>query len=250
MKAIIIDDEQKAQNLLEILITQNSSEITEIFKASTLLQGIELIKKEKPQIVFLDIDMPQHSGLEILDYFDSDKVDFQIIFVTAYSQYAIEAFKIAAVDYILKPVDVAELTRAITKAQKVRAEQSLNNQIHDLKKAFRQMTLNKIALEVPKGIIFASEEEILYFKADGMYTHVNLKGNRKEVIGKPLKYFVEQLKEKAMFYKPHRSFLINLKHIKELTKKDGFYLTMEDNSVIPVSKDKREEFLKIVAEVF
>ena len=250
MKAIIIDDERKAQTLLEVLLQQNCTEITSISKASNLVEGVKIIKEEQPDVVFLDIDMPQHSGLQILEFFENQIINFQIIFVTAYNQYAVEAFKLSAVDYLLKPVDVEELKTAVQRAFNAVNEQSLNTQIQDLKQTFKHMAVNKIALEIPKGIIFAPEDDIIYFEADGMYTKVHLKSNRTELICKPLKHFVEQLETKAVFYKPHRSCLINLKHIKELSKKDGFYLIVENNSTIPVSKDKKDEFLRIVAEVF
>lgn len=250
MKAIIIDDERKAQNLMEALLQQNCSEVNSILKASNLLEGIQIIKETQPDIVFLDIDMPQHSGLEILDFFDNQPIDFQIIFVTAYNQYAVEAFKLSAIDYLLKPVDVQELITAVNKAQHIIENKSINNQISDLKQAFKQLAINKVALEIPKGIIFAAEDDILYFEADGMYTKVHLLNNRTELICKPLKHFVSQLESKVSFYKPHRSYLINLKHINELSKKDGFHLIMENNKSIPVSKDKKEEFMQIIAEVF
>lgn len=250
MNVLIIDDERKAQNLLEALLQQNCPQISTIDKASNLLEGVKAIKAKKPQIVFLDIDMPQHSGLQILEFFENETIDFQIIFVTAYNEFAVEAFKLAAVDYLLKPIDISELTQAVSKAEKIINDQNINTQIRDLKLAFKQMAVSKIALEIPKGIIFAAEEDIYYFEADGMYTKVYLQGNRTEFICKPLKHFADQLAHKPIFYKPHRSYLINLKHIKELSKKDGFHLIMENNKTIPISRDKKDTFMQVIAEIF
>jgi two-component system, LytTR family, response regulator len=105
-------------------------------------------------------------------------------------------------------------------------------------------------LEIPKGIIFVSHDDVIFFEADGMYTIVHLQNGKTELICKPLKHFVDQLETKTIFYKPHRKYLVNLKHIKELSKKDGFFLIMENNKTIPIARDKKEEFIKIIQEVF
>ena len=250
MKVIIIDDENKSRRVLEELLKINVKEIDSILHASDLVSGVEIIKNEKPQIVFLDIEMPQYSGLQILEFFTEQEVDFQIIFTTAYNHYAIEAFKLSAIDYLLKPLDVEELVSAVDKAILISKQKSVNSKLEDLKKAFQQLSLNKIALEIPKGIIFVNHDDIVFFEADGMYTNVYLQNGKIELICKPLKHFVDQLENKNIFYKPHRKYLINLKHIKELSRKDGFFLIMENNKTIPIARDKKEEFIKIIQDVF
>jgi two-component system LytT family response regulator len=250
MKALIIDDENKARRLLEALLLDVCPEITHIYQASDLVSGVKLIDEEQPDIVFLDIEMPNHSGLQILDFFEGKAVNFQIIFVTAYNQYALEAFKLSAVDYLLKPVDIKELKKAVDKVITAYQEKNITNQFDDLKKAFKQLSLNKIALEIPKAIIFVTHDDIQLFEADGMYTKVYLSAGKTELICKPLKHFVEQLKDKPIFYKPHRSYLINLKNIKEFIKKDGFYILMDNDVTVPISKDKKDEFLRLIKEVF
>lgn len=250
MKAIIIDDENKARKVISTFITENCQDILEIHEAEDLLSGVELIKSVQPDLVFLDIEMPQYSGLQILELLQPNEINFQIIFVTAYNEYAIQAFKLSAVDYLLKPVDKNELLEAIAKAKQIIENKEVSHKIEDLKKVFHQMALNKIALEIPKGIIFTSHDDILYFEADGMYTNVYLKGKEPQLICKPLKHFAQQLETKSVFYKPHRSYLINLKYLKELSKKDGYYLIMENNKSIPLAKEKKEEFLTLINEIF
>lgn len=250
MKALIIDDERKARTLLRTLLQEHCDEIHDIKEASDLEEGVDIIKTFQPNVVFLDIEMPKYSGLQILDFFESEEINFQIIFVTAYNAYAIEAFKLSASDYLLKPLDIPELKTAVQKAIKTINDTNLNNKFEELKKAFHQLSINKIALEIPKGIIFIAHDDIMLFEADGMYTKVYMKSGDVELICKPLKHFVSQLEEKPLFYKPHRSYLVNLKFVKELTKKDGFYLVLENNKTIPIAKDKKEEFIKIVQEVF
>jgi len=249
MKALIIDDEKRARHLLSNLISTHCSNIEHIEEAQDLASGVDIIKTSKPDIVFLDIEMPNQSGLDILEYFP-DKIDFKIIFVTAYNQYAIEAFKLSAVDYLLKPVDISELKEAIAKAEKAIKTNNVNNQLNKLRESLKQLSIDKIALEIPKGIMFASHKNILYFEADGMYTNVQLTEGKQKTICKPLKHFVEQLENNTLFFKCHRSYLINIKYVEELVRDDGDYLLMNNQKRIPISKSKRDQFLEVIKETF
>ena len=250
MKVEIIDDENKARRLISTLLTENYPEITLQLEASDLESGVSLIKEHKPDVVFLDIEMPKHSGLQIVDFFEPNEINFQIIFITAYNEYALQAFKLSAIDYILKPVDILELKGAVEKAKKNIESKSINNRLDDLKRVFQQLSLNKMVLEIPKGILFVSHDDIVLFEADGMYTKVYMKNNESQLICKPMKHFVDQLQDKPIFYKPHRSYLVNLKYIKELSKKDGFHLIMENNKTIPIAKEKKDEFMQLVQDLF
>ncbi|WP_445713703.1 LytR/AlgR family response regulator transcription factor [Flavobacterium sp.] len=250
MKVVIIDDENKARRLISTLLTENYPEITLQLEASDLESGVSLIKEHKPDVVFLDIEMPKHSGLQIVDFFEPNEINFQIIFITAYNEYALQAFKLSAIDYILKPVDILELKGAVEKAKKNIESKSINNRLDDLKRVFQQLSLNKMVLEIPKGILFVSHDDIVLFEADGMYTKVYMKNNESQLICKPMKHFVDQLQDKPIFYKPHRSYLVNLKYIKELSKKDGFHLIMENNKTIPIAKEKKDEFMQLVQDLF
>lgn len=250
MNVIIIDDESRARNVLKTLLIEECLGVESILEASNLKEGVSLIKKEKPEVVFLDVEMPQNSGLEILDFFKNEVVDFQIIFTTAYSQYALEAFRLSAIDYIMKPIDVDELQNALLKAKENLKEKNIGDKLKNLEKAFQQLSMNKIALEVPKKIIFASHDEILYFEADGVYTKVHLKNGKSELICKTLKHFSDQLKDQSIFYKPHRSYLINLKFMKEVSKKDGLYIIMNNKATIPIARDRKDDFLKMIQNIF
>lgn len=250
MKAIIIDDEKRARRILNTLVVQECTEITTILEADNLIDGVDLIKKENPEIVFLDIQMPNHSGLQILNFFKNEPITFQIIFTTAYGQYAIEALKMAAVDYLLKPIDVDELKLAVVKATAKMDDETIKEKLINLEYNYQQLALNKIALEVPKGIKFISHEEILYFEADGAYTKVFLQNGKTELICKMLKHFVEQLSNKPLFYKPHRSYLINIKYMSEVIKKDGLQVIMTNNKSVPISRERKENFLAMINNVF
>jgi len=248
MKAIIIDDERKARNVLKILIEENCPKITEIFEAENLLSGIELIKREQPKLVFLDIEMPEHSGLEILEFIDKKDFNFEIIFTTAYSEYAIKAFQLSAIDYLLKPVSPNVVTKAVDKAINFIGSSQINLKLEELKKSLASTNFSKIGLPFSDGIKFVDFKDIIVLEADGMYTKIATT-TTELLVSKPLKHFVELLQSQNLFYKPHRSYLINLSFIKEYIKKDGGYIIMDNDTTVSVSKDKKEEFLNIVQNI-
>lgn len=249
MKAIIIDDERKARSVLKILIEENCPKITEIFEAQDLLSGVELIKKEQPNIIFLDIEMPEHSGLEILNFIEKEVFNFEIIFTTAYSEYAIQAFQLAAIDYLLKPVRPNQVKEAVDKAIKFIGSSQINTRLEELKKSLASSNFNKIGLPFSDGIKFVNFKDIVVLEADGMYTKITTSNTSEILVSKPLKHFVELLESQSEFYKPHRSFLINLSYIKEYIKKDGGYIVMDNDKSVSISKDKKEEFLTIVSNL-
>lgn len=248
MKAIIIDDEAKARSVLKTLIKEECHKIKEIDEAEDLLTGIEKIKQNQPDIVFLDIEMPEYSGLEILNFFSEEEITFQIIFTTAYSHYAIEAFKLNAIDYLLKPIDGEELRESVEKVITFIGNSQINQRLKELKSSLEEANFKKIGLPNGNGIKFVDFNDIIMLEADGMYTKVS---TTKEniLVSKPLKFFVETLQKISTFYRPHRSYLINLRFLREYVKKDGGYVIMENDKAVSISKDKKEEFLTIVQSI-
>jgi len=244
--SLIIDDEKKARVLLSTILQEYCPKIEEIYTAEDLPSGVELIKKHQPNIVFLDIEMPEYSGLQILDFVDKDDLNFEIIFTTAYSEYAIEAFQFSAIDYLLKPLRPKQVQDAVDRFEKETKKNQLHDKLLELSNAFKTAAFNKIALPVSDGVRFVPLDDIICFKADGMYTKVFSLSEGEILISKPLKHFVEMLQNKSLFYRPHRSFLINLKHIKQFVKKDGSYIVMENDISVAISKEKKEEFLSFV----
>lgn len=248
MKAIIIDDERKARNVLRILIEENCPKITKILEAENLLDGVDLIKKEEPSIVFLDIEMPEHSGLEILNFIEKEIVNFEIIFTTAYSEYAIQAFQLSAIDYILKPVRPAQVKASVEKAIKFIGKSQMNKKLDELKQSLAKSNFSKIGLPNADGIKFVDFKDIIMLVADGMYTTVYTI-NETVLVSKPLKFFVDIFRNMKTFFRPHRSNLINLKYIKEYVKKDGGYIVMENEKTVSISKDNKDEFLTIITNI-
>ncbi len=249
MKAIIIDDETKARNVLKTMLLDNSPKITKIIEADNLLDGVSLIQSEKPELVFLDIEMPENSGLEILNFIDKDSYNFEIIFVTAYSEFAIQAFQLSAIDYLLKPIRPTQLIEAVDKAISQIGNSQVSVKLEELKLSLQSSNFKKIGLPYSDGIKFVNFIDIISFEAEGMYTSVSTKNDGTILVSKPLKHFVDTFKEMKTFYRPHRSFLINLAYIKEYVKKDGGYILMENNKTISISRDKKEEFLTIVQNI-
>ncbi|GAA4771262.1 MULTISPECIES: LytR/AlgR family response regulator transcription factor [Flavobacterium] len=249
MKVLIIDDETKARQLLKAILEEYCPDITEIFLAENLMTGVELIKENDFQLVFLDIEMPEHSGLELFDYIDVKDVTFDLIFATAYSEFAIQAFEFSAIDYLLKPLRPNKVQEAVKKVSNKINQSQLQLRLLELKNTLATEKFNKIALPVEEGVLFIKTNEICYLEADGMYTNFFLNNDKKILISKPMKYFSDLLENKELFYKPHRSYLVNLKYLHKIVKKDGTYIEMEKGDRIPVSKEKKEELISLLQEL-
>jgi two-component system LytT family response regulator len=249
MKVLIIDDENKARSLLKTIIRENCQEIQEIEEAPNLLDGIAILKSKNIDILFLDIEMPQHSGLELFDFIDIESVNFEIIFTTAYSEYAIKAFEFSAIDYLLKPLRPSKVKEALDKALKSLSQNQLQLRLFELKNSLSSDKFSKVALPVEDGVLFVKLDEICVIQAESMYATFHLVGNRKILISKPMKYFSNLLENKELFYKPHRSYLVNLKFLQKVVKKDGTFLEMENNMRIPVSKEKKDELMILLQDL-
>lgn len=246
MKALIIDDESKARSLLKTIISEYVFDIDEVMEATNLLEGVAVLQKNAVDIVFLDIEMPNHSGLELFSFLNPSEINFELVFTTAYSEYAIKAFEFSAIDYLLKPLRPNKVVEAVEKA-KIKLEQNqLQERLFELKNALTTEKFNKIALPVEEGVLFVKLDDIYFLQAESMYTQFYLTNGKKILISKPLKYFTDMLENREMFYKSHRSYLVNLKYLQRIVKKDGTSIELENNALIPVSKDKKEELNKIL----
>lgn len=246
MRAIIIDDEEKARRLLKVLLEDNCPQIQEIFQAKDLPEGVRVINQEKPNIVFLDIEMPGYSGIQLLDFFTPSQIDFEIIFTTAYSNYAIKAFELNAVDYLLKPLRDEQLKHAVEKAIMQRGKSQISERLEELKNTLKVSKVKKIGLPVSNGVLFVKLDELILMEADRMYTKVFTQSEGEILVSKPMKFFLDMLDDVSEFYKPHRSFLINLKHIKQYVNQDGGYIVMDNEKRVSISRDKKDEFLEVI----
>ncbi len=233
VKAIIIDDEVRARVSLQLLLNEYCPTIEIIEQCETLAEGIKSIHKYKPNLVFLDIEMPGHSGLELFDFFHEDDIDFSIIFTTAYSQYAIKAFKFSAIDYLLKPINPEELIEAVNRFQKIKSQN-----IKILKENLEQNKLNKIAVPTGNSILFLETDQILYIKGDGSYCEIVLLNGEKIICSRYLKNFEDILSHFNNFLRVQKSYIANLNYVKVYNKSDGGNLEFHNKTYIPVSLDK------------
>lgn len=204
-KAIIIDDEAKARRLLQTLIEENCPEIEIIAQAEDVPNAVKAIHQFKPDIVFSDIDMPIYNGFQLLDFVD--KTDFELIYCTAHNDFALKAFEVSAVDYLVKPIQISLLVKAVEKAIRLRnASPTITQRLDTLKENLKANALKKIALPIADGLRFVDLDNILYLEAEGAYTHVVLKDNSKILISKKLKEFETLLSDNKNFFRTHRSF--------------------------------------------
>lgn len=241
MKAILIDDEKKATTALLKMLNHYCPAVEVVGMANTIAQAIEMINLNEPDVVFLDIEMPVKNGFALLDVFPQRK--FEVIFTTAYNEYAIKAFKYSAIDYLLKPIAEEELIAAVNKVSKKNLKQDqlqfqmLVDNLKNLNNSY-----SKITIATSEGLLFVNVADIIYCEAQSSYTVFYLKNGNKIMSSKTLKDFEELLLPHS-FFRTHHSFLINLNEIKRYTKGEGGTVLMNNGTELPVSKRKKEEFL-------
>lgn len=240
---ILIDDEQREIAALKEKLKKCFIAVEIVAECNSVSEAVKAIHKFQPQIVFSDIDMPGLTGLQLLDFFEIDDIHFELIFVTNYSEYAVRAFQLSAIDYLLKPVENELLENAIKKVEKkINYNQAERNLA--LKTSIANNSFEKIALPLADGVVFVEIKDILLMKADNVYTEVEFVNGKKIVVSKPLKSFEKLLTEQMSFFRIHRSYLVNLKGIKQFIKSDGGTAIMENETQVPIARDRKESFIK------
>jgi two-component system LytT family response regulator len=242
IRAIIIDDEKHSRTLIKELIELSELDVNIIGEGENLPSAIELIYSLKPDLVFLDIEMPGYSGLQISDFIKADR-DFDIIFVTAYNQFAIEALRMSAFDYLLKPLEIDELTASIERFKKRKAlavDNSITKKLDILTNNLTK-TNKKIVIQSQQGMHYFETDKIYYLEASSMYTVIHLETGQ-FVASKPIKDFEEILSDN--FFRIHRSYIINCNYVVKYSNKDGAIVTLINNTSLPISRSKRDEFIK------
>ena len=246
-KCIIIDDEQHARESLSKMIKRFYSTRMEVCGlAETVKEGVELIHIHTPDVVFLDVEMPEENGLQLFSHFKES--NFTVIFTTAYQQYAISAIKYAALDYILKPISQIELGEAIAKLEKKdRINKNTGRHIESLLYNLNMgnKDVSKIMLPVHDGFELVRIRNIVYCKAEGNYSNVYTVSGEVIVVSKALKFLEDLLPDKVI-YRPHKSYLINLNYIKSISRNNGGELLLENGSLIPVAKSQFKGLLDIL----
>lgn len=241
MKIAIIDDEVHCVEGLVLHIKSKFPEAEIVFKGTRPEEALQSLIDTQPDLLFLDVEMPGMNGFELLNQLQD--YSFDVIFTTAYSQYAAQAFKAKAVNYLLKPIDDNELETAVLewKEEKEKGSNLSSEKLQELLTYMKREGImkNKIAVPVSDGFEFLETNDILYCQAQGNYTQLFTIENRKLLLSKTLKDF-ETLLDKYFFIRVHKSFLINPNHIKKYCRNDGGYLVMLNEKSIPVSNSKKE----------
>jgi two-component system, LytTR family, response regulator len=246
MKAVIIDDEQHGITTLKWNLREYCSDVTVAASAQNGSEGIFIINHHKPDLVFLDVEMPIMNGIDMLLHFD--EINFSVIFTTAYDQYALKAIKLNALDYLLKPVDKDELVAAVEKVRN-KQNQISRLQIDGMQEVHKTKVAGKIALSTSAGLQFVSLDNLVRVEGDGNYCIFILRDKRKITLSKKLGDAEDILKENENFFRAHKSHIINLKFVDKYIRGEGGEIIMEDGASIALSRNKKDEFLELFARV-
>jgi len=247
IKAVLIDDEKNALEMMEWLLKTYCPQVEIADMCLSAEQDIESIRKHMPDVVFLDIEMPRMSGFDMLEQFD--RLFFDVVFCTAYDQFAIRAFKYSALNYLLKPVDPEDLRQTI---QRIEEKKNIptREQFELLLQSIHQQVRNtpqRIALSTNDGLIFVPTADIIYCEAESNYTNIVLDGGKKILVSKVLKEIDEALSGPD-FFRVHSSFLINVNRIKKFVRGDGGYIIMDNDATVSISRSRRQEFMELFSK--
>ncbi len=246
IKAVLVEDEKNSQELISGLINDYCEGVEVGGIAGNVAEALKLIEEEEPELLFLDIELPDGDGFQVLEKSPFRGMD--VIFITAYDQYATRAFKFSATDYLLKPVDIDELQEAVNRVLQKRKntpqeeqEARLDALIQNLKHF--QKPLKRIVLPTSNGFTVVNPDDIIRCESDRNYTFIFLKDGRKILVSKTIKEYDEMLSD-YNFFRIHQSHLINLSYLKNYTRGRGGYVELTDGSVLDVSARRKSEFLK------
>lgn len=242
MRALLIDDEPDNVQLLALQLSRHCPQVEIVGQYTDSVEGLQAIRTLKPSLLFLDIEMPVMDGFKLLE--KVGEITFQIIFITAYDQYAVKAFRFSALDYLLKPVDTIDLVAAVRKAEQLTKINPA--QLDLLRQYFPPGTMSlpqRIALPNTNGLVFVNLREIIYCESDSNYTRFYLEKGEQYLITKTLGD-VQEVLEAQDFVRVHRQYLVNLIHIQKLIKGEGTYLLLSDGKSIPVARQQKAHLLE------
>lgn len=247
IRCLLVDDEQDSLDVMEMLLQTYCPQVEIVKVCHSALEGIDAIHELRPDVVFLDIEMPNMNGFGMLDSFP--ELFFDVVFITAYHQFAITAFRYSALNYLLKPVDPDDLIATVQRIEKNRKpplKEQMQLMLESLQLSGSQR-VERIALTTSYGMLFVNTRDILYCASDDNYTNVIMTGGKKIIVAKTLKEIDETLSGPD-FYRVHASYLINLNHIQKFVRGDGGYLVMDDDHTVSISRAKKQEFLDLFSK--
>lgn len=246
MNVLIVDDEHDAREYLTNILKNYCDGIQAIYNASDVSSAVKIINNNIINVVFLDIEMPFENGFKLFDYFENPK--FETIFCTAYSNYAIDAFKVSALDYILKPASIQDIKQVLDRAQKSKQKNIAPDIITNLQSLFSSEKTKKLAIATSNGTLFISTNDIQYIEADGSYTKIYTQ-EQTYMTSKKIKEYEILLRHNSNFIRVHRSFIVNVNKIIKYSKTEGFLLEIQTNDFIPVGREKKQEVEELIKKI-
>lgn len=246
LNTLIIDDEKQARNSLRSDLSKHEDAISILGEADSVESAVKLINEKKPDLVFLDINLGDGSGFNVLE--KTSFKDFKTIFVTAYDQYAIKAFKVSALDFLLKPVDLDELAEAVKKAKSLITPNTSEEQIKIFRDTKASGSEKKIVLKELDAVHIVKVNDLVMCEASGIYTTFYINSDKQIVVSKNLKEY-EEILEPFGFLRVHNSFLVNSSKIEKFEKADGGFIIMEGGQKVPVSQRKRENVINFLKSI-
>lgn len=245
IKAIIIDDEKHCIVTLKHLLKQfDTIDVVATTQDST--DAKKLIEEHQPNLIFLDIEMPEMNGFDVINQFENPT--FKVIFTTAYDQYALKALRLNALDYLLKPIDKKDVSIALDKYKNQELVIS-KDQVQNLHLFTNGKMQDTIALSTQQGLLFVKIDDIMYLEADSCYTHIVMNDKTKHLASKTMATFEEVLLDNSLFFRAHKSHIVNLKFIKQYIRGEGGELIMQDGNYISLSRNRKQEFLNLFKKV-
>ncbi|MBE6337554.1 MAG: response regulator transcription factor [Lentimicrobiaceae bacterium] len=244
IRCVIVEDEEIARRVLKSLLAQYCQDVMVCAEADDVASGKNMIEMFRPDLVFLDIEMPGGSGFKLLS--SVENIDFEVVFITAYEQFAIKAIRHDALDYILKPIDPKELVAAVEKVKEAKYKKTLKKQYDNILKNLdpEQLVVRKISLSTTDKIHLIDVDDIIRCESDNYYTKIFFKDGNSLLVSKTLKE-IDQKLEEYDFVRTHKSHLVNIRYIKNFIK-DEMMVVMADDTKVPVSKRKKERILEVI----
>lgn len=249
IKAVVVDDSLQARKLLRLMLQEFAPDIEIVAEAENGNIGISVIKTHQPDVAFLDIDMPEKSGIELAEELIKENTHCQIVFTTAFNQYAINAFRLSAIDYLLKPINEQQLIESVEKIRQQLQFKTAQEQLKALSQNLKPNQKQVICVPHQNGYDYINISDIEYLEADGSYVHLFLTDKKQKTVSKNLKYFEQTLEPFSNFVRVHRSFMINLDLMTSFSKSGRGTIIMQNGKEVDLARDRRSYFLTILEKI-
>lgn len=245
MKGLIVDDAQKARTLLRLMLAEYAPDVEVIGEAENVEQANNLIEHFSPDVLFLDIEMPGKSGLQLAEQLKNNHFKGSIVFITAYNEHALKAFRLSAIDYLLKPLQEQHLIEALDKLREKHLKKEFSAELDILQHNLTTPTAPKIAIPIVGGIDYLLLNEIRFIEADGAYIRIHLTTSEIKVYSKNLKYIENALEGQTNFIRVHRTYIVNRDCVQRLLKGDNAFLGLNSGEQIPISRERKQSIYNL-----